>query len=743
MNPLISRNITILFLLTSVYACSPKQDWKTAVFNDLLLSGRISSKEDVERLSNSRKLPANWIVIERNDLGMMLEKTGDETMGKGIQLLSLIDKNTNTVLSASKPVPLFSVELLDKLTQKTVSINAAEGWNTIEYDRKSAQFVFTGARLPEGEKMCVVLKTCPDHEPSYGINWHWQVLQNVDRYELRKLNCPQIALRDLGTTMKAFYPYASGIVTENPCGKKLNWQSRYPNGWDCSMQWTAIYDETKNTGLYIAVHDPSGSVKNMHLDATSDTNSLTVRFEHLLPLNDTMKYDAGVWQTFHGDWFDAALIYRRWMRKEALWYPRQKLGANGRTDTPQWMKELCVWAICSDPPQQMPETMRKFTDALNIPTAVHWYNWHQIPFDNDYPHYFPTKDGFKEAVAEIQKMNDCYVMPYINGRLWDTRDRGTEDFQFTSVALPAATKKEDGSPYIETYGSKEVDGSAVELAVMCPSTDVWKNKVAGNIFRLTNECGVDGVYVDQIAAAKPELCYDPSHGHPLAGGSWWNSEYWKMFEKIRSELPEQKILTTECNAETFVHVFDGYLTWHFQYQDQVPAFAAVYGGTVQMFGRSYGGDVLGGRMKMAQQLVYGEQIGWIDPRIIDDPQRFPFFRDIVHTRYKYRDYFYKGEMLRPPKLLDEIPTVTADWQWFTTSGKVVTTDAVLTGAWRKTDESGNTVSALILFVNVSDNPVTSRVAIRFDETGIQSNGTFDKPLTFLPGVPIAIEMFAK
>ena len=572
-------------------------------------------------------------------------------------------------------------------------------------------------------------------------------MQGVERYEFRKLNCPQILLRNLGEKMKVCYPYASGIVTENPCGKKLRWKGQYPSGWNCSMEWTAIYDETKNTGLYIAMHDSGGSVKYISIDADSTVNSLSIRYEHPLPLDETVKdveHNAGVWRTFRGDWFDAALIYRKWMYNNAQWYPRQKIDSNGRSDTPQWMKELSVWATCSDAPQKMPETMRKFTDALGIPTAVHWYNWHQIPFDNDYPHYFPAKDGFKEAVAEIQKKGDCYVMPYINGRLWDTKDKGYEDFQFSSVALPGATKKEDGKPFVETYGSKESNGTNVELAVMCPSTDIWKNKVAEIIFRLTKDCDVAGVYVDQVAAAKPELCFDKSHGHPLAGGSWWNSEYWKMFESIRKELPAEKMLTSECNAETFINVFDGHLTWHFQYQDQVPAFAAVYGGMLQMFGRSYRGGpsrVLADRMKAAQQLIYGEQIGWLDPRIVDDSLRFPFFKEVVLTRYNYRDYFYKGEMIRPPKLLGKIPTVTADWQW--QGEQIITTDAVLTGAWRKFDEKGNTISAVFFFVNISDEPITSRIAIRFDEIGLEAHEIFEKPFNFAPHTPFAFELFNK
>ena len=135
---------------------------------------------------------------------------------------------------------------------------------------------------------------------------------------------------------------------------------------------------------------------------------------------------------------------------------------------------------------------------------MHWYNWHQIPFDNDYPHYFPTKPGFAEGVRALQS-SGTFVMPYINGRLWDTRDRGTEDFEFTRVALPAVTKNEKGQPYIETYGSKEKDGSPVRLGVMCPTTELWQSRVRQTVLRLMNECGVKGVYIDQIAAAAPTL----------------------------------------------------------------------------------------------------------------------------------------------------------------------------------------------------------------------------------------------
>ncbi|MCL1920439.1 MAG: DUF6259 domain-containing protein [Kiritimatiellaeota bacterium] len=700
------------------------KDWKAVALNDLFLSGKIATLSELERLRKARRLPENWIALNRAGLVALFEKTGDEGKGKGLRLLSLIDTRANTVLSARAPVPLFTAELLNTKTGKTVTINSGEGWRAVEWDAKKETFTLRGATLPDGdgETLCVVLRTKAAQPKGRGaddpgIHWSWVVLHD-GCYEFRSATCGQIALRNLGPAMKAFYPHASGVVTENPCAKELRWQGTYPSGW-CSMQYMAVYDEAKKIGLYVAAHDAGGAVNKIRIDADAVSDALTLRFEQPLPLDGKVEHGGAVWRAMSGDWFDAALIYRQWVRAHADWYPRQRLGPGGRTDTPQWMKELSVWALCSDAPQKMPETMRRFTDALGIPTAVHWYNWHQIPFDNDYPHYFPVKDGFKEAVAEIQKNGDCFVMPYINGRLWDTRDKGAEDFQFTSLALPGATKKEDGKPYIETYGSKESDGSNVELAVMCPASAVWRDKVTENISRLVNEYGVAAVYVDQVAAAQPELCFDKMHGHPLAGGDWWNREHWTLYAKIRGELPKDRMLTTECNAEPFVNIFDGYLTWHFQYQDQVPAFAAVYGGAVQMFGRAYRGgpsQILADRMKAAEQLVYGEQIGWLDPRVIDDPKRFPFFKAIVQMRHRHRDYFCKGEMIRPPKLLDAIPAVTADWQW---SGEWnVTAAAVQTGAWRKTDKNGKTVSAVLFFVNVSDTPVSSRTRIDLAEIGL-------------------------
>jgi hypothetical protein len=259
------------------------------------------------------------------------------------------------------------------------------------------------------------------------------------------------------------------------------------------------------------------------------------------------------------------------------------------------------------------------------------------------------------------------------------------------------------------YGSKESDDSRVRLAPMCPATDLWQEKVREIVLRLFGECGVDAVYIDQVAAAKPQLCFDPNHGHPIGGGHWWTGSYWRLIGRIRDAMPEDRVLTTECNAEPYVHVFDGYLTWHWQYDGQVPVFPAVYGGAIQMFGRAYRGGTtkdLAFRMKAGQQLVFGEQIGWCSPGVVGEKENAEFLRQVVRLRWDLGRYFYAGEMARPPRLRGEIPRVTADWQWH--GEWPVTTDAVMTGAWQLPKQK----RAVLLFVNVGDEPV--RAKFQFD-----------------------------
>lgn len=494
---------------------------------------------------------------------------------------------------------------------------------------------------------------------------------------------PRMALREIGGDPADdvfLSPVVSGALVYAPQLNGINVSGSYPSGWG-SLQLGALYDA--QGGAYVAAHDPVASTKTYRAQRSPAGDAVLVELEWPAPDasvrgNDIELPGACVIAAFGGDWFDATQIYRAWAEQHAEWWAQR--GAWDRPDTPQWMKDVVVWAQTGGGPAEVVGPVKAFAEYMGVPTAVHWYNWHQIPFDDNYPHYFPAKDGYAQGVAELQQAG-VRVMPYINGRLWDS---DTEDFK--EVALPAATKARDGSYYTEFYGSKQA------LVPMCPTTELWQNKVQEIVLRLLSpEFNVDGVYIDQVAAAAPRLCFDASHGHPLSGGHWWTTTgYWPMIGALQQKMQEQypdKMITTECSAEPYTQVFDAYLTWHYQNQNMVPAVAAIYGGKIQFFGRAYNGtDVQAHRMKAAQSLVFGEQLGWIRPSIVtEQPEAAEYLRRCARVRHRLLPYLALGRMARPPRVTGAIPEVTADWAW---SGPTMITDSALqSGAWRAEDGS--------------------------------------------------------
>jgi uncharacterized protein DUF6259 len=633
----------------------------------------------------------------------------------GIHVDSLLDTRTNRSLFPQHPLPLFAITLRQVGKAEQVTLTAENGWTKVRFAGGApmpapgpSQLKLTWEKPADSRlgNLRVVARVTTEPATS-SFRWKLTVDQTPATWTLWRVVFPQVSIADLGPAGAVFVPKAPGEVQCAVWHRAYRFSGTYPSGW-CSMPLLAAYDDNRKTGLSLAIHDPWGSTKDLLAESHPKEGTLTLAVDHPVPdmgqpANRYEQSGEVEWRLIRGDWFDVAVAYRQWVRKEARWYPR--LTSEGRAETPPWMRELSVWALSGGPREQCVPEVKAFTRFLGPPAAVHWYNWHEIPFDNDYPHYFPTKPGFADGVRELQS-SGTYVMPYINGRLWDTRDRGTEGFEFSTVALPAVSKDEHGKPYVETYGSKEKDGSPVRLGVMCPTTELWQKKVRQTVLRLMNECGVKGVYIDQIAAAAPTLCFDRSHGHPTGGGHWWTEGYWKLLAEIRRNMPQDCMLTTECNGEPYIKFLDGYLTWHWQYDGQVPAFPAVYGGAIQMFGRSYGGGDtrnLALRMRAAQQLVFGEQIGWIAPSMALDKENGSFFRDVVLLRRKLARYFSAGEMARPPRLIGRVPTVRADWQW--NGVDWVTTSAVLAGAWHL-PRFGQLV---LIFANVTDQPVTAQV----------------------------------
>lgn len=284
---------------------------------------------------------------------------------------------------------------------------------------------------------------------------------------------------------------------------------------------------------------------------------------------------------------------------------------------------------------------------------------------NYMPHYLPAKDGFKEAVAALHE-KDIWVMPYIDNRLWDPRDTMLGDFEqnWENTGKRIACKDENGNYFMEYYCHHLPNGVAANSAVVCPYTEEWQDINAKIVIELVKDYGVDGVYLDQIAATPPAVCMDKSHGHPVGGGTWWREGFEKMLAKMRKEVPNA-ILTTECEAEPYMADHDAYLTWTHVFPDQVPAYSAVYSDKIVQQGRtpvhSYFSDYpdLEGaheiRAMCAQAYLFGVQLGWIAMRtmLVLDDLLIPYLNKLLKERDKLLNYFNFGEIIDMPEMQSE------------------------------------------------------------------------------------------
>lgn len=686
----------------------PRWRWAAALLADLsreYLPAALPLAESAAKFAARRQSAAAWLAkslpstvcLDNGVLGLAW-RTSEGGVGR---IFSLFDLRSGRELLARESPPLWTLTAEDA-AGKAMTMDAQTPATTVRADAQAKKLMVEWHPLRAEasqavEKDGLVVTMTAELAKPGPLRLRVSV-KNDSPLTIAELTWPQLLFGPLGEEVwddVVVAALSAGVMWTNPyetfhgIGGAL-----YPNGW-LDIPLLTLYD--REGGLVIMAQDPYGSQK--YIEGAGDASRRAVRMafrwpapDHTVPGNDfTPPGRVEIAPLAAGqDWYDAAMVYRAWAEAEARWWPQR--GKPGRPDTPGWMLDLPVWALGGGSASECVAAVKAFREYMGVPCGFHWYSWHQIPFDVNYPHYFPAKPGFAEGVKELQDAG-VRVMPYINGRLWDT---GNDDFP--TLAFPAAAKKRDGTNYIEEYGS------GAKLAPMCPTTQLWQETVQGTVKRLVGpEYNVDGVYIDQVAAAAPAPCYDKSHGHPLGGGHWWTTDgYWPMLQKLRSDLAREfpgKMLTTECTAEPYLHCFDGYLSWHWQENNAVPLFPAIYGDKIRLFSRSYGaaGDVdLVHRMKMAQQFVFGEQLGWINPNVIKEEKAGPYLRSLAQTRWRLREYF-RGRMMRPPVVEGDVERITGDWQWG--GVRMVTMAAVQAGAFRA--ENGRVA---VVVTNFSDNP---------------------------------------
>ena len=477
--------------------------------------------------------------------------------------------------------------------------------------------------------VCATVTLTPEGDAA---EWRLAVANRSTRWGLAQTKFPDITRVVRPSTASALLPvgnWGARLMPNYSSGSRMD----YPSG---NVPVQTISFLLGDAGLQFTALDGGSQGKQF------DTSDLDLRIVYLCP-------DAGrpgaarapdfavETAAFTGGWWRAAKRYRAWATKQA-WTAKGPLAT--RTDFNRRIVDIGFWMNAGNTPAQVTNVTAKALAALgDIPLGVHWYCWHQIPFDHTYPEYFPERPGMAEAAAWM-KSKGVLVMPYINARLWDS------EIPSFATALPAACKKPDGtSHYVEVYGSKR------KLSPMCPTTPLWRTRVNSICTELMERIGVNAIYLDQVAAARPAPCYDTSHGHPLGGGRYWTDAYRELMAPIRARAArnDNVVLTTECDAEPYIDSFDAFLAWFVRTPYDVPMLPAVYSGyTVYFSSPQSGKDTLDAYCAMqGRDFLWGCQLGWNSSWPFDaaHKEHLAFTLRLCRERLAHKDFFVYGELL--------------------------------------------------------------------------------------------------
>lgn len=617
---------------------------------------------------------------------------------------------------------LFCAVLKNTKTGEKMEISSKSNWKAVTTEDNSSYIKFRFVDPKAIDKVIFVLKGVKSED---SISWSVNVVNDNADWSVMSVTYPTPLMA--AETFDFFIPLTSGRVIKDAGNRGYYRDS--DEEFLVRMHHFAVYGA--NNGIYIGIEDGRSSLKRFIVEAKDQCADVHVDFYGInggKAANSFRLYGVSKWQYFEGDWYDATMIYANFVHEKAEWLP--EIDENGRPDTAAIFKAIPFWIkdYIPNSEYQRDNRPRSLTNSLvqkpegywynaaielqkelDVPIAYHVYNWHEIPFNIEYPHFMPAKPEFNIGAKKLRE-NNIYVFPYINAMSWEARDfEAGHEVTFENTGKYGAVVKDNGDFNVAIYPQTTISGHESLLTTMCPSSPAWHDLMDDVVREMENELEIDGIYFDQIAATIGRPCYNPTHNHTTGGGSYWIDGYNLMMERISARKPKNSFYFSECNTEGYMKYFDGFLTWMWAASEEVPAFPAVYAGYTQMIGRITDGkkkdDKTFFKYQTAKSLLYGQQIGWCDIDVMYDKERLPFLKKIVQLRYHYWKLFNSAKMLRPPHITTDVsPVVTGPTLKFTSD---VVMEQVLGGAWQYKDGS----KTVIFLINISDQDASYEVTV--------------------------------
>jgi hypothetical protein len=339
-------------------------------------------------------------------------------------------------------------------------------------------------------------------------------------------------------------------------------------------------------------------------------------------------------------------------------------------------------------------------------------------------------------------------------------------------------KQPDGSVAPEVYNTFV----KAPNASMCMGTEFWRNTYASLAEQAVRDLGLSGIYMDQACSSL--ACYDPSHGHPLGGGTYWMEGFKALEGDIRlrcADVTEVALAGEGCGEGWLPHL-DLMLSLQVSLEryaapgmwEPLPLFNAVYHDCSTQYGnyssltrppyddlwpaefapkepltlldRKFAAQF---RLEQARSFVWGQQpalANFRENQLVERAEEIDYLLRIARLRRAAAKYLRDGVFLRPPRINAperEIPISRLSiyaGQHDAVQEYTKTVPTVLASAWLAEDGGVG-----IVLANIADESVSANVKLTRDEYPLPDSGavyriTTDERTEISPFADGAVEL---
>lgn len=659
------------------------------------------------------------IIIGNEKIEVLFDKTW---MGG---LDSIIDKQTGIDLRPDKgSLPSLYLFFFDDGT----TVQGALPWQAthteyIQYvGSEYAELTIINSHL-KGYEIQTITTITIHHDDPY-IEMRLSIENNED-YIIENIFFPLIwGLGSIGEESyddTVFYPGGDGILLHDPLSyldDLIITGGFYPG--DLSLQLLCHYDKDE-AGLYFACYDINGSPKKINYGPMEwdGIDHLATSFEFYIPSEPSndfiMDYNAVI-GVFHGDWYEAAALYKQW----AITTPFVEGGKIGEgKDTPDWFYDTSIIQLVNrDNPaievfslSDIASITNEYATSTGLDTSVLIIGWEQHGAWVG-PYYYPPVEGessFRQAINNLKQAGN-HGFTYVSGTIWRIT-RGDIEYAeyelFNSTGLPWVALQKDQTPHFDIF----YESLGWHSARMCPMTDFWQDMVVENALESVR-LGCDIVQIDEFPIGAIYPCYNISHDHPIGYSAQIAYTYRYMLEQIRTQgrqINPLLIMSVEEPCEFYLSSLDTYVSRDCApegllymylvdaYGDDIefiPFFSFIYHEYISSFGEGIGldeGYATYFYNQMARAIgnifVTGEilKVGGTPMETVDDGLFELFSRTANATITYAQPYLIHGYPLTPPSI--DVPLIKIEWYNAIqqVSGTPIHEPAVLNSAWRADD----------------------------------------------------------